>query len=104
VIATFICKILNEPVYDTQCGLKFFREPIVAGLMQEPFISKWLFDVEILARYKLRHGTRKFKERLVEIPMTEWTEKEHSKLKFYKVFAIVYELIKINRTYFIKRS
>jgi len=104
VIATFICKILDEPVYDTQCGLKLFRNNIASELMQEPFSSKWLFDVEILARYKIKYGSLKFKKRLLEIPVTEWKEMENSKLKFYQIFAIIYELIKINRTYFLSKT
>lgn len=104
IIATFICKILDEPVYDTQCGLKIMKGNIVPALFKEDFISRWLFDVEILARYKLMFGSVGFKEKLLELPVNEWTEKEDSKLKFYQVFAIVFDLIKINKKYFSRKK
>jgi len=100
VIATFICKILDEPVYDTQCGLKMFRKNIAGELIQDAFITKWLFDVELLARYKLKYGSGAFNERLVEVPVNKWTEKENSKLKYYQFTGIVSELLKINNKYF----
>jgi glycosyltransferase involved in cell wall biosynthesis len=100
IIATFICKILNEPVYDTQCGLKMFRKNIAYDLINEDFICKWLFDVEILARYKIKYGSKSFNEKLMEIPVKEWTEKQNSKLRYYQFMSIIFELIRIKRKYF----
>ncbi len=50
--ATAAALVLGVPVYDTQCGAKLFRmTPEVIRLFEVPFRSRWIFDVEILARF-----------------------------------------------------
>ena len=49
--ATLISLVCGLPVYDTQCGAKLFRVGEAVGrVFDTPFVSRWLFDVEILAR------------------------------------------------------
>lgn len=100
IIATFICKILDEPVYDTQCGLKMLKKDLAIELVNDTFISKWLFDVEMLARYKSIYGSALFKENLLEVPVLKWTEKSDSRLKYYEFLKIITELRKIKKRYF----
>lgn len=100
VIATLICKVLNEAVYDTQCGAKLFSKASAERIFQGKFLSSWLFDVEILARHKKIAGDKNFRYSVKEVPVSEWTEKENSKLRYHNVFRILLDLYKIKATYF----
>ena len=45
IIATFIDTYLRLSVYDTQCGAKLMRKELATVIFEQPFVSKWLFDV-----------------------------------------------------------
>lgn len=98
-IATLICKVLDEAVYDTQCGAKLFSRASAERLFSEKFLSSWLFDVEILARHKNITG-KDFKHTVKEIPVSQWTEKQNSKLRYLSVFKLLHDLYKIKKKYF----
>jgi glycosyltransferase involved in cell wall biosynthesis len=68
-------------VRDTQCGAKLFRvsSPLTIAL-SEPFISCWIFDVELLARLIALHATSPACT-LYENPLDSWKEVEGSKLR-----------------------
>jgi glycosyltransferase involved in cell wall biosynthesis len=84
VFATCASLGLGLPVYDTQCGAKLFRrtEALTAAL-ERPFASRWVFDVELLARLVHPHagiaGTAV--ERIREEPLLSWTDVPGSKLR-----------------------
>lgn len=99
VIATFISTILKLPVYDTQCGAKLFRRGVVPGLFREPFISPWLFDVELLARLIRQHGRANVPNHVAEVPLRQWIEQSDSRISSGYVFKMWYELYRIHRTY-----
>jgi len=99
IIATIISNILKLPVYDTQCGAKLFRHEVVAGLFKEPFISPWLFDVELLARLIQQHGRAQVPQYVAEVPLKQWIEQSDSRISSTYVFKMWYELYRIHRTY-----
>jgi len=102
IFATMVSLVLQLPVYDTQCGAKCFRAtPAVAALFEEPFLARWIFDVELLARF-LRLAAADGLEPgqiLVEHPLTEWNEVSGSKMRLRHGFRALIDLLRIRRRY-----
>lgn len=97
--ATVASTMLKLPVYDTQCGAKLFRASLVADLFAEPFITRWLFDVELLARYVAHYGGERAQECIYEYPLFEWQDVDGSRLKSRDFLKAPVELLKIRRHY-----
>jgi dolichyl-phosphate beta-glucosyltransferase len=84
VFATCASLSLGLPVYDTQCGAKLFRRTeALASALDRSFTSRWVFDVELLARLtRPRPGiTAVAVERIREEPLLFWTDVPGSKLR-----------------------
>lgn len=99
IIATFISRSLQLAIYDTQCGFKFFRNDVLKNLFEEKFISKWLFDVEIIFRLKKLYAEKQLSTQLFEIPLKQWHEKGGSKISWLYIFLVPFDLMKIRRKY-----
>jgi glycosyltransferase involved in cell wall biosynthesis len=97
--ATVASMMLNLPVYDTQCGSKLFRREVVEAIFQEQFITRWLFDVELLARYKQRYGVEQAIQKIYEYPLFQWEDVDGSQLKSRDFFKAPLELMKIRKRY-----
>ena len=92
--------LIGLPLRDTQCGLKLFRATDDArGLFTEPFRSRWIFDVEVLARLIAAHGREAAIAQIYEMPVEQWSEVAGSKLKSGDFVKAVGELIGIYATY-----
>lgn len=98
VFSTFSSIILKLPVYDTQCGAKLFHSDLV-HLFEDKFITSWLFDIELLARYRNKFGVSATMIQVLEVPVNEWIEKGDSRLKLKHMLKVPFELINISRKY-----
>ncbi len=103
VFATVVATTLRLPVYDTQCGAKVFRvTEDLAGLFREPFLSKWIFDVEIIARsIASRRGTDRppVVEIIYELPLMSWYDVAGSKLRLSDFAVVAGDFVRIYRKY-----
>jgi glycosyltransferase involved in cell wall biosynthesis len=97
VIATFISNITRLPVYDTQCGAKVFATENLRSVLGEEFKTKWLFDVELLVRYRNLLGVQKTQELIYEYPLENWMEVGDSRITKSEFFKIPVELLKLYR-------
>lgn len=101
VFATAVSHAIRLPVYDTQCGAKLFRfDPgVVRALFGVPFRSRWIFDVELLARMQILAGQGKIPalvDCVYEYPLTRWKDIAGSKLKPTDFLAAIPELLTIH--------
>ncbi len=99
IIATIISNILDIKVYDTQCGCKVFTKRIAELIFQKPFISKWLFDVELFSRILNYFGKEKALNLMNEIPVKRWVDIGDSKVKMSYFFQLWIDLYKIRKTH-----
>ncbi len=90
-------------VYDTQCGAKLFRAgEETLELFREPFLSAWVFDVEIVARLirQRQRGECSSAETVVrELPLRRWHQVPGSKLRPMDFALALRELWRIWRRY-----
>ncbi len=102
VFATGASLVLALPIYDTQCGAKLFRAiPRCRELFATPFGSRWVFDVELVARYCREHSGL---DGIYEQPLDSWRDVGGSKVKPSDFVRAIGEMVVIYRTYSLERS
>ncbi len=98
--ATLISSSLGLAVYDTQCGAKLFRlTPAIRKIFEKPFISPWIFDVELIARYVQANGRDAAARAIYELPIKEWHDVPGSKVRALDFLRALNDLRKIHRAY-----
>ena len=102
VIAKMANVLFSPGVSDTQCGAKMFRADVLKPATKEPFISRWLFDMELLKRIS-ELPQSKGKNWLFELPVTSWSEIGGSKRKFSDYAKCLKDYFKILLRYGIKK-
>lgn len=73
IFATVVSVLLDVKSYDSQCGAKLFRSSVAKKAFKDPFISNWVFDIEILLRLKDHN--------IIEYPVKKWMDVPGSKVK-----------------------
>lgn len=102
VFATGASLVLSLPIYDTQCGAKLFRaNPRCRALFATPFGSRWVFDVELVARYCREHSGL---TGIYEQPLERWRDVGGSKVRPIDFVRAIGEMIVIYRTYSLSRT
>jgi dolichyl-phosphate beta-glucosyltransferase len=99
--ATVTSISLGLAVYDTQCGAKLFRmSPLLRDVLAKPFLSRWVFDVEMLSRadaLRMNAGEHGVATLVVEQPLRVWHHRAGSKVKPRDFVRAMVELWRIRR-------
>jgi len=101
IFATLASLALGFPVYDTQCGAKLFRAlPALREVFATPFMSRWVFDVEILGRLARIYGKDLGDRRIVvEYPLLRWSDTSGSKIRLTDLPGMAADLWRIRRAF-----
>lgn len=100
--ATCASLLLQMPVYDTQCGAKLLRvRPETKALFDEPFLTRWLFDIEVLLRWTRPARTldRERARRVREEPLPVWKDVAGSKVGPASFARAAWDLLRLRRRY-----
>jgi len=99
IFATCASMVLRLPVYDTQCGAKLFRNSsLLYKIFEEPFATKWIFDVELLARYIVmsdKNIHQIIAQKILEYPLESWTHIPGSKIQIKDYLISGFDLFRI---------
>jgi dolichyl-phosphate beta-glucosyltransferase len=98
IFATCASAILGFEVYDSQCGAKLLRVEMARVLFADPFLTRWLFDLEMLVRLRNTIGPSAM-EATREVPLERWKEVGGSKLGLSDMINVPLELLKIKAHY-----
>lgn len=96
IFATVAYLLLGVKSYDSQCGAKIFKRDLASYIFKEKFLSRWIFDLEILMRLD-QFGVS---EQVIEFPVNNWMDVPGSKLKVFKeIFRVLIDMFKIRKKY-----
>lgn len=84
---------------DTQCGAKIMTREVAENLFNTPFLTRWIFDVEIFLRMKQYYGKEATQLLICEKPLKRWVHEDGSKLSFKDSIKIFSQLTKIATNY-----
>lgn len=94
VFATGASIALGRAVYDTQCGAKVFRVgPPLEHALRDAFVSRWAFDVELLAR--IFQAVPDGADVIHELPLRTWVHVAGSKLRPSGMLQASFDLARI---------
>lgn len=99
LVASAISKTLKLSIYDSQCGCKIFEIHTAQKVFDQPFLSKWLFDVEIFHRMIRVFGRDQIQDHLLEVPLNVWIDTSDSRVSPLYFFKLWWDLFKISKKY-----
>jgi dolichyl-phosphate beta-glucosyltransferase len=100
IAATLISGTLGLSIYDSQCGAKLFRmSDAVTEVFRTPFLSRWIFDVEIIARFIAIWGREATALRIYELPLRQWKDVKGSKVSGADFLRALRDLWRIRKAY-----
>ena len=85
-------RALGVEIYDTQCGAKIFKRETALELFRQPFRSRWLFDIELLARM----GRRRLLRNVCEHPLSFWFDAPGSKVGLGAIKELLHFALRTN--------
>lgn len=101
IIGFFIRLIIGMPIQDTQCGAKVFERNLAKQIFEKKFLSKWLFDVEMLIRIQKIYKSKTM-DKVMEVGLNSWEEIEGSKITLKDSLRFPLQLLEICFDYNIK--
>ena len=99
IIKKVIRIMLKTTFQDTQCGAKIFHRDLIPFLFKKPFLTPWLFDVEIFLRLQKKFGRTTLQKGVLEFPLMHWTEVGDSRLKFKHAIKMPMQLLQLHYEY-----
>jgi glycosyltransferase involved in cell wall biosynthesis len=98
VFATFASIILQQTIYDTQCGAKAFTaSKQLQRSLSSPFVSRWGFDVELLGRMFIEIA-KDGNGHIIELPLQQVLDVSGSKIGVLTGIKTLLELVPIRRS------
>jgi glycosyltransferase involved in cell wall biosynthesis len=89
VMATYVLRGQDGAPYDSQSGLKWFvASKTFVSVLADPFVTRWLFEIEMLARHRTLTG-RPLK--IWEEPCSKWDEIAGSRVTSKETLRIIRE-------------
>jgi dolichyl-phosphate beta-glucosyltransferase len=102
IIATWFGFFWSNIPYDTQCGLKVFRNtPQFDASLYSAFRTRWLFDIELMMRLTI---AKRKNCAILERPLNYWREIGKSKINKREKLRILNEIVYISILLFINRQ
>ena len=101
ILMSIVYSSVDFVVYDSQCGAKIMTAAVAGAITDKPFITRWLFDLEMLIRLQRVRQQDSLGSIVYEYPLAEWHETGHSKVRVCSVlidlfrFFFYYKLKKI---------
>ena len=80
-------------------GANSSRSMYQLNCLHEPFISKWLFDVEIFFRMFSLYGRQEAIKKMLEVPLSLWVDRGDSSVKPTYIFKLWLDLYRIHKRY-----